>query len=110
MRATDPDAARERRVAAEDDRHIGINALDNGMAEVYGTAPPRPRRPSTDGYHSLPSRYDPRTLDQRRADALAAMTQGRRLSAPADNRVAPPEPATTTPNTIGVGRRWSSTS
>ncbi|SPM40032.1 HNH nuclease, partial [Mycobacterium numidiamassiliense] len=33
-RATDPDAARERRVAAEDDRHIGINALDDGMAEI----------------------------------------------------------------------------
>ena len=37
VRATDPDAARERRAAAEDDRHIGINALDNGMAELYGT-------------------------------------------------------------------------
>jgi len=37
VRAIDPDAARERRVAAEDDRHIGVNALDNGMAEVYGT-------------------------------------------------------------------------
>ncbi|MGA9675917.1 MAG: DUF222 domain-containing protein, partial [Mycobacterium sp.] len=36
VRATDPDAARERRETAEDDRHIGISALDNGMAEIYG--------------------------------------------------------------------------
>jgi hypothetical protein len=37
VRTIDPDAARERHVGAEDDRQIGINALDNGMAEVYGT-------------------------------------------------------------------------
>ena len=37
VRAIDPDAARERRDTAENDRHIGISARENGMAEIYGT-------------------------------------------------------------------------
>lgn len=82
VRATDPDAARERREAAEDRRHIGVNALDNGMADIYGTvgaaaATAFDRRLSELAKQVCPS--DPRTLDQRRADALAALTQGRRL-------------------------------
>lgn len=83
VRTVDPDAARERRVAAEDDRHIGINALDNGMAEVYGTvgaaaAATFDRRLSQLAAQVCPA--DPRTMDQRRADALAALAQGRRLA------------------------------
>jgi Domain of unknown function (DUF222) len=83
VRTADPDAARERRIAAEDDRHIGINALDNGMAEIYGTvgaaaATAFDRRLSELGKQVCPA--DPRTMDQRRADALAALTQGRRLA------------------------------
>jgi hypothetical protein len=83
VRATDPDAARERRAAAEDDRHIGINALDNGMAELYGTvaasaATAFDRRLSKLAKQVCPA--DPRTVDQRRADALAALAQGGRLA------------------------------
>jgi Domain of unknown function (DUF222) len=83
VRTLDPDAARERRVAAEDDRHIGISALDNGMAELYGTvaasaATVFDRRLSQLAKQVCPA--DPRTLDQRRADALAALTQGRTLA------------------------------
>jgi Domain of unknown function (DUF222) len=83
VRAIDADAARERRVRAEDDRHIGINAHDNGMAEVYGTvaaaaATAFDRRLSELAKQVCPA--DPRTLDQRRADALAALTQGRSLA------------------------------
>jgi Domain of unknown function (DUF222) len=82
VRAVDPDAARERRAAAEDERHIGINALDNGMAEIYGTvaaaaAATFDRRLSALAKQVCPT--DPRTLDQRRADALAALAQNRRL-------------------------------
>jgi Domain of unknown function (DUF222) len=82
VRATDPDAARERRAAAEDDRHIGINALDSGMAEIYGSvaasaATVFDRRLSQLAKQVCPS--DPRTLDQRRADALFALAQGRQL-------------------------------
>lgn len=82
VRATDPDAARERRVAAEDDRHIGISASDNGMAEIHGSvaaaaAAAFDRRLSQLAKRVCPA--DPRTLDQRRADALAALTEGRAL-------------------------------
>ncbi len=83
VRTTDPDAARERRAAAEDNRHVGISALDNGMAEIYGTvaataATAFERRLSQLAKQVCAS--DPRTLDQRRADALAAMARGRRLA------------------------------
>jgi len=37
VRSSDPDAARERRLAAEGDRHIAIRAKENGMAEIYGS-------------------------------------------------------------------------
>ncbi len=83
VRAADPDAARERRVTAEESRYIGITAQDNGMAEVYGTvaaaaATAFDRRLSQLAKQVCPA--DPRTLDQRRADALAALTEGRRLT------------------------------
>jgi hypothetical protein len=83
VRAVDPDAARERRVAAEDDRHIGISALGNGMTELYGrvaasAAAGFDRRLSQLAKQVCPA--DPRTLDQRRADALAALTEGRTLA------------------------------
>jgi Domain of unknown function (DUF222) len=82
VRVIDPDAARERGVAAENDRHIGISAQDNGMAEIYGSvaaasANAFDRRLSELTKGVCPA--DPRTLDQRRADALAALTEGRRL-------------------------------
>jgi hypothetical protein len=83
VRTTDPDAARERREAAEDDRHIAITALGDGMAEIYGNvaaeaATAFDRRLSQLAKQVCPA--DPRTLDQRRADALAALAQGRRLA------------------------------
>jgi Domain of unknown function (DUF222) len=83
VRTIDPDAARERRIAAEDDRHIGINALDSGMAEVYGTVAAAAATAFDRRLSQLAKQVcaeDPRTLDQRRADALAALTEGRRLA------------------------------
>jgi len=83
VRATDPDAARERRETAENDRRVAITALGNGMAEIHGnvaaaTATAFDRRLSQLAKQVCPA--DPRTLDQRRADALAALTQGRPLA------------------------------
>ncbi|OBG45557.1 HNH nuclease [Mycobacterium alsense] len=83
VRATDPDAARERRESAEDGRHIGITPSDNGMADIYGkvgaaAATAFDRRLSELAKQVCPN--DPRTLDQRRADALAALTLGRDLA------------------------------
>ena len=110
VRAVDPDAARERRVAAEDDRHIGINASDNGMAEIYGSvaaaaATAFDRRLSQLAKQVCPA--DPRTLDQRRADALAALTQGHRLAC----QCGLPDCGSKTDTTdrLRAGRGWSST-
>ncbi|ORW09067.1 HNH endonuclease signature motif containing protein [Mycobacterium kyorinense] len=82
VRIADPDAARERRTKAHDDRYIGITAKDDGMAEVYGNvaataATAFDRRLSQLATRVCPA--DPRTLEQRRADALAALTEGREL-------------------------------
>ncbi|ORV81367.1 HNH nuclease [Mycobacterium interjectum] len=82
VRAADPDAARERREVAEKDRHIAVSARADGMADVYGsvavaaaTAFDRRLSQLADDVCAA----DPRTLDQRRADALAALAEGRRL-------------------------------
>jgi len=83
VRTTDPDAARERRLEAEDKRHVGITAQNNGMAELYGIVG-APAATAFDRRLSELAKQvcaeDPRTMDQRRADALAALTQGRRLA------------------------------
>ncbi len=83
VRVIDPDAARERRVEAEDKRHVGINPLDNGMAEVYGTVAASAATAFDRRLSALAKEVcaaDPRTMDQRRADALTALAQGRQLA------------------------------
>jgi hypothetical protein len=83
VRVADPDAVRERRSTAENERFIAITAKQDGMAEMYGSvaaaaATAFDRRLSQLAKQVCPA--DPRTLDQRRADALAALTEGRRLA------------------------------
>jgi hypothetical protein len=83
VKAIDPDAARERRQSAEDERRIGINALDNGMAEVSGTVAAAAAMAFDRRLSELAKQVcaaDPRTMDQRRADALDALAQGRGLA------------------------------
>lgn len=79
----DADAARERREAAENDRHVGVRPLENGMAEVYGVVGAAAAT-AFDQVLSVMAKQvcadDPRTMDQRRADALDALTQNRRLA------------------------------
>lgn len=79
----DPDAARERRKRAEDERYIGIIAQANGMAKLYGTVAATAATTFDRRLSQLAGQVcaaDPRTLDQRRADALSALTQGRQLA------------------------------
>ncbi|BCO33942.1 hypothetical protein MHEC_03750 [Mycobacterium heckeshornense] len=83
VRIADPDAARERRERAEDDRYIATSAGEHGMSEIHGTvaasaATAFDRRLSELAKQVCPN--DPRTLDQRRADALTALTEGRLLA------------------------------
>jgi hypothetical protein len=79
VRAIDPDAARERRQAAGDERRIGISALDNGTAELSGTVAAAAAMTFDRRLSELAKQVcaaDPRTMDQRRADALEALAQG----------------------------------
>ncbi|MBV9321756.1 MAG: DUF222 domain-containing protein, partial [Mycobacterium sp.] len=82
VRVADPDAARERRTAAEDDRYIATSATDHGMSEIHGTVAAAAATAFDRRLSELAKQVcadDPRTLDQRRADALGALTEGRRL-------------------------------
>ncbi|OBA78821.1 HNH nuclease [Mycobacterium sp. 1164966.3] len=82
VRALDPDAIRERRQDAEDKRRIDIRPGEHGMGEISGIM-------AATGAAALDRRLaqlangvcagDPRTLDQRRADALGALAQGQTL-------------------------------
>jgi Domain of unknown function (DUF222) len=83
VRAIDPDAIRERRQDAEDKRRVDIRAGEHGMAEISGTL-------AATGGAALDRRLsqlatgvcagDPRSLDQRRADALGALAQGQTMA------------------------------
>ena len=83
VRAADPDAARERRVAAEErDRHISIITLPEGLARVSGTVAATAAAAFDKRLSELATSVcadDPRTIVQRRADALAALAGGREL-------------------------------
>ncbi|OBH03532.1 HNH endonuclease signature motif containing protein [Mycobacterium sp. E3247] len=82
VRAADPDAARERRVTAQNDRYVGISTKDDGMADIYGSVAATAATAFDRRLSQLAKQVcaaDPRTLDQRRADALAALAEGRGL-------------------------------
>ncbi|MEE6177071.1 HNH endonuclease signature motif containing protein [Mycobacterium sp. 050134] len=82
VRAVDPDAARERRAAADSDRYLAVEARENGMSAVFGTVTATAASVFDRRLSQLATgvcQGDPRTMDQRRADALAALTEGREL-------------------------------
>lgn len=113
VRTADPDAARERRLATEDERCIGISAAANGMAEIHGSvaasaAVAFDRRLSQLAKQVCPA--DPRTMDQRRADALPRSRKPVDWSAPAAGRSVPqPARVSPAPTVIGPGPASSST-
>jgi len=83
VRATDADAVRERRLEAENERHIAITASDNGMAEINGSVAATAASAFDHRLSQLAKQVcpaDPRTMDQRRADALAALAENRGLA------------------------------
>jgi len=86
--AVDTDAAKERRKAFDEERFVSVDPLPCGMAQLYGHVS------ASDGAtvdHTLSAlakgvcANDPRTMDQRRADALAALTQGKTLACQCGN-------------------------
>ncbi len=108
VRSADPDAARERRLADENDRHIAIRTKTDGMAEIYGSvaataAMTFDRRLSQLAKQVCPA--DPRTFDQRRADALAALTEGRGLACACGQPACPARAADREPDSDRIGAR-----
>ena len=83
VRVLDPQAAKERRVTADNARHVSVVALPNGMAQIRG-ALPAPAASIVDTrlteMATSVCAHDTRTLDQRRADALVALGEGRTLT------------------------------
>jgi hypothetical protein len=83
VRAIDPDAAKERRVRADDDRHISVTPLPDGIAQVRGsvnaTAGAAVDKRLSEMATSVCAK-DSRTMAQRRADALTALVEGRALA------------------------------
>jgi len=83
VRVADPDAARERRLADDNDRHIDVTALPGGAARVSGQVAAAAAAAFDQRLSALTNGVcarDPRSLAVRRADALAAMAEGRRLA------------------------------
>lgn len=83
VRALDPEAAKERRVTADNARHVSVTAEPNGMARLHG-ALSAPAAAVVDKRLSEMATsvcsHDPRTIAQRRADALLALSEGGRLA------------------------------
>jgi hypothetical protein len=83
VQVIDPQAAKERRVTADNARHINVTAQPNGMAQLHG-ALPAPAAAVVDKRLSEMATsvctHDTRTIAQRRADALHALSEGRALA------------------------------
>ncbi len=82
VRGLDPDAIRER-IRREDKRHVDVIALGDGTAKIDGivaadAAVAFDRR--LDELATAVCRDDPRSIANRRADAMKAMAEGRRLA------------------------------
>ncbi len=81
VRKIDPDAIRER-IRREDKRHIGVISLGDGTAKIEGVAAAEAAVAFDKRLTELADGVcgaDPRTMNQRRADALKAIAEGRSL-------------------------------
>jgi hypothetical protein len=92
VRAIDPKAAKERRVTADNARHVTVTAEPNGMARLHG-ALPAPAASIVDKRLSELAAsvcsHDTRTIAQRRADALLALSESRALNCNCDQADCP---------------------
>jgi hypothetical protein len=105
VRTIDPDAAKERRVRADDDRHISVIPLPDGMAQVRGTLPATAAaafdKKLSDMATSVCAK-DSRTIAQRRADAATALVDGRNLTCDCGQPDCPSRAADAEPAAGGV--------
>jgi hypothetical protein len=83
VRTVDPDAAKERRVRADDDRNISVTPLPDGMAQVRGSLPATAGALFDKRLSEMATSVcakDSRTIAQRRADAVSALCAGTNLA------------------------------
>lgn len=83
VRTVDSDAAKERRASSERDRYLSVAAQADGTAQVRGRITATAAAAFDQRISQLAMSVcakDSRTVDQRRADALSALTEGRGLS------------------------------
>jgi hypothetical protein len=102
VRDIDPNAAKERRVRADDDRHISITPQPDGMAQVRGTLAAAAGAAFNKRLSEMATSVcakDSRTIAQRRADALVALLEGRVLSCNCGEPDCPARAAETEPVT-----------
>jgi hypothetical protein len=101
VRSADPDAAHERRLEAEErDRHISVTPLPYGMARLSGTVAAVAAAAFEKRLAEMAAAVcadDSRTNVQQRADALAALAEGRPLECTCDQADCPTRPDSTEP-------------
>ena len=91
VRGMDPDAVRER-VRQEDRRHVDVIAVGDGTAKVDGIIAADAAATFDRRLNELAAavcRNDPRSTAQRRADAVKALAEGRRLACECGNDACP---------------------
>lgn len=96
VRTVDPEAAKERRASADRDRYINTAAQPDGTAQLRGritaAAAAAFERRVAEMTTSVCAK-DPRTMDQRRHDAFAALIGGRGLACECGQPDCPAAPA-----------------
>lgn len=83
VQAIDPNAAKERRARADDERHVSVTPLPYGMAQLRGSLPATAGAVFDKRLSEMATSVcakDSRPIAQRRADALVALTEGRGLA------------------------------
>ncbi|MGY4650578.1 DUF222 domain-containing protein [Mycobacterium sp. URHB0021] len=100
VQVIDAQAAKERRVTDDTERHLSVTALPNGTAQVRGNLS-APAGALFDArlaeMATSVCAKDSRTLAQRRADAVSALCEGRPLACDCRRPECPARPDETTP-------------
>jgi hypothetical protein len=105
VRAVDPDAAKERRVRANDDRSISVTPQPNGTARVQGSLPATAGALFDKRLSEMATSVcakDSRTIAQRRTDAVSALCAGTNLACDCGQTDCPTRATEGEPSTGGV--------
>jgi Domain of unknown function (DUF222) len=107
VRTIDPEAAKERRVRSDEDRHISVTPLPDGTAQIRGNLPATAGAAFDKRLSDMAASVcaeDSRTAVQRRADAIQAILDKRELSCDCGQADCPSRTADTGPAPTGEVR------